>query len=277
MFGVSPKFFVVRAGEDFTVDDYIGLLGRLKSLGLESFQGEIFRSSQLEDWERNARRLEKRRAELGLRQDMFVAHFLIGGSLSSGSLTDQSWDGYFSRTLDMLSAFGTLRTVCVPTGKYTDDGTLTREMAESLMEDRLIHYASMAEEQGLNFAVEVITGSLLGYDRLAEIRRKYHLGNFGLNLDTGHANIMMGKEISSVCSMLPVYGTHIKDNDGRNPDELRPGKGTIDWKELVASLERSGYTGSYDFELSSPDDAEYPAAEKYLDQFINGNKTGGNL
>lgn len=277
MFGVSPKFFVVRAGETFTVDDYISLLGRLRPLGLESFQGEIFLSSALEDWERNACRLEKRRAELDLKQDMFVAHFLIVGSLSPESLTDPGWEGYFARTLDMLSAFGTLKTVCVPTGRYTDDGVMPRKTAESLMADRLIRYASMAEEHGLNFAVEVITGSLLDFRALSEIRRKHHIGNLGLNLDTGHANIMMGREISSVPSMLPVYGTHIKDNDGKNPDELRPGKGTIDWKELVASLEMSGYTGSYDFELSSPDDAEYPAAEKYLAQFINGNKTGGNL
>lgn len=276
MFGVSPKFFVVRCGENFTVDDYINTLERLPSLSLTNFQGEIFKEVQLEDWEENAPRLEEKASQLNLRQDMFVAHFLIEGSSSFDKISDGRYEKLFDRVLDMLSAFPSLKIVCVPIGRYIDDGKNDRDKAKELLSRRLVCYSEKAGAKGLNFAVEVISGALLDYRELAIIKEKNSLDNFGLNLDTGHANLIMHENISLIPSFLKVFGTHIKDNDGINADELKPGDGCIDWPKLISSLETSGYSGSYDFELSSSDDKEYLMAEDYLKQFINKNKTGGN-
>ena len=276
MFGVSPKFFAVRCGENYTVDDYIDALDILPRLSLKSFQGEIFKEDQLFDWEKNASKLEEKAIRLGLRQDMFVAHFLIEGSSSLERILDGKYEKLFGRVLKMLSAFHNLKTVCVPIGRYSDDGQRDREKAKELLSGRLVCYSRMAEAEGLNFAVEVITGALLDYRELAVFRDKYMLDNFGLNLDTGHANLIMHDEINLIPFILKVYGTHIKDNDGINPSELKPGDGSIDWKALINSLEENGYDGSYDFELSTQDDDEYILAVNYLKQFINKNKTGGN-
>ncbi len=277
MFGVSPKFFVVRSGEDYRVDDYVRMLDRVSSLGFESFQGEIFKESQIVDWEENAYRIEKRAGELGLIEDMFVAHFLMEGSVTSKAIKDERYDALYLRVLDIISVFKTLKTICVPIGKYIDDGENDREEDKRNLTKRLVFYSEKAEERGLNFAVEVIFGALMGYEELAGIKEKYKLSSFGLNLDTGNANLIMHDDIYKVPSILQVYGTHIKDNDGKNADEKKPGDGTIDWPKLIRALEENGYTGSYDYELSSPDDGEYIKASDFLKEIINKNKTGGNL
>lgn len=273
MFGVSPKFFVVRCGENFRVEDYICALDKLPPLSLDSFQGEILRESQIADWERNAYKVEEKAERLALRQDMFVAHFLIDGTTSPATLKDNRYDILFWRVLDILKAFKSLKTVSLPIGKYQG---VVNAGAKSLLSERLRRFSIEAGERGLEFGVEVITGALLDYRELSEIREKYSLSNFGLNLDTGHANLIMHEEITLIPSLLPVYGTHIKDNDGKKSDELKPGDGNIDWKALISALEDNGYRGSYDFELSSPDDGEYIKAQSYIKQFINQNKTGGN-
>lgn len=274
MFGVSPKFFVVRCGENFTVDDYINTLSVLPRLALDSFQGEIFKEEQLEDWEENAPKLEEKAVSLALRMDMFVAHFLIEGSLTYDKICDERYERLYERVLNMLSSFHDLKTICVPIGRYIRDEK--RKNAKKLLSERLVRYAEKAGEKGLNFAVEVISGALLDYRELKVIRDNQMLDNFGLNLDTGHANLIMHDEISLIPSMLRVFGTHIKDNDGICPAELKPGDGSIDWNALISALEENGYDGSYDFELASLDDNEYILASDYLKQFINKNKTGGN-
>lgn len=81
MFGVSPKYFIVRYGEDFTVEKYAEGLDRLHTLGFSFFQGEVYKVTQLKDWERNAGYLNQKANELNMKIEMFVAHFLFEGFL----------------------------------------------------------------------------------------------------------------------------------------------------------------------------------------------------
>lgn len=177
------------------------------------------------------------------------------------SLKDKKYEEYFLRVLEMASAFNGLKTICVPIGRFNSERT---EEAKEAMEKRIELFSSLSNKRGLLFAVEVMNGSLLGIPEIASFRKKKGIDNLGINLDTGHANLMLGKEIVNVPSMIPIYGTHIKDNDGINPDELKPGDGSIPWRELMSSLKKAGYMGSYDFELSTDRDEEYLAAISYL-------------
>lgn len=43
---------------------------------------------------------------------------------------------------------------------------------------------------------------------------------------------------------------HVHDNFGRTDDHLPPGKGGIDWRELLGSLETAGFNGMLMLELA---------------------------
>ncbi|RPI23728.1 MAG: sugar phosphate isomerase/epimerase [Acidobacteria bacterium] len=73
---------------------------------------------------------------------------------------------------------------------------------------------------------------------------------FGVCLDTGHANLAgdiydLPGRIGSRLKML-----HAHDNRGRHDDHLAPGQGRIDWQLLLERLASQGFVGPLMLELS---------------------------
>ena len=77
MIWVSPAFFFSLYSTDFTIDDYIRGLYKLKDLGLEGFQLEVFHPTRLSEWEQQSPRLAAKADALSLIPTQFVAHFLL--------------------------------------------------------------------------------------------------------------------------------------------------------------------------------------------------------
>ena len=75
--------------------------------------------------------------------------------------------------------------------------------------------------------------------------------NLGLNLDTAHACAQQ-LDIPSVIQWAGgrLFGLHISDSDGSVRDyHLTPGKGTLDWKKIMAALFKSPYDGDFNLEI----------------------------
>ena len=88
-----------------------------------------------------------------------------------------------------------------------------------------------------------------------------------LTLDTGHAHLC-----GCLYNMAEALGdrlafTHIHDNDLSYDTHLVPGNGTIDWKRLIAGLDRAGYTGPLNFELR--EDALLPEIKQIWEDHRN--------
>lgn len=87
------------------------------------------------------------------------------------------------------------------------------------------------------------------------LRLAQALGDVGLCLDTGHANIA-GQDVPG---MIRACGSrleclHLNDNYGRSDGlyedlHLLPGEGTLDWPAIFRALREVGYRGSYNLEL----------------------------
>jgi len=83
--------------------------------------------------------------------------------------------------------------------------------------------------------------------------RSYSADAMGFVLDNGHAHLFGAiGEYLNLCG-LRLYGVHISDNDGSKDEHSLPGTGTVQWKEFVGGLVRSGYAGPLTLEVHAYD------------------------
>lgn len=93
-------------------------------------------------------------------------------------------------------------------------------------------------------------------DDLLYLVKKLDSPNFGICLDTGHLN--MKKDIGYAESQRDfilktrdyLSALHIADNEGATDQHMMPfGKGSVDFKEVIATLKEIGYTGILNYEI----------------------------
>jgi sugar phosphate isomerase/epimerase len=105
--------------------------------------------------------------------------------------------------------------------------------------------AEEAEKAGLRLVIEPRVGETVSNtDAMLRLFEDVGSNNFGAILDTGHLNAQ--KEILplSVAKLgSKLFYVHVADNDGRDNLHLAPGKGSIDWDGLFATLRKTGYEG----------------------------------
>ncbi|HEX5692077.1 MAG TPA: sugar phosphate isomerase/epimerase family protein, partial [Roseiflexaceae bacterium] len=72
----------------------------------------------------------------------------------------------------------------------------------------------------------------------------------GMNFDPSHL-FPMGEISEMVVYEVGdrIFHTHLSDNDGTSNAHWRPGKGKIDWREVLRALQAVGYTGVLSIEL----------------------------
>lgn len=256
MIGVSPSFFFSKYTTDFTVEDYIDGLTFLKEMGIDAFQGEIYKKENISDWEENSHKLAKRYKELNLNMSLFVAHFFINYTLNFDSLFDDSYLSEIKRVCDIVKDnFEEVDTIVIPFGKYQvkDYKKENYQLIRTRLIELIKNITDILNAYDFKLALEIIPGSIIGgVDGLVRLIEETNADNLGYNFDTGHA-YCSGEVLTFVPSKLKgkIFGTHLKDNFGDVNLSLVMGKGNINWEELCNSLKYFGYNRSLDLEISS--------------------------
>jgi sugar phosphate isomerase/epimerase len=85
---------------------------------------------------------------------------------------------------------------------------------------------------------------------LVQLIAQFDGGEFGVCLDTGHANLSgdiydLPRQIGGRLKVL-----HVHDNHGDRDDHLPPGRGRIDWAFLMQRLAEQKFEGPLILELS---------------------------
>lgn len=115
--------------------------------------------------------------------------------------------------------------------------------------------AAACKDEGLQLAIESPLPHLIGGhpDEFDFILR--HVGeDAGVCLDTGHVSLGRAwRRFMDVAAGRLVH-VHASDNHGQFDDHLPPGEGSIDWREIVASLRGAGFAGWMILELGCPAD-----------------------
>ena len=133
--------------------------------------------------------------------------------------------------------------------------------------DNLRHMARIAAGCGINLAVENLGRfePLGDFDTLPKLVASVDEKNFGYCVDSGHAHAF-GQPVSQWLKQAggKLYETHFHDNHGglanwngsadfikSTPavdEHLPPGFGTIDWREVIRTLDEIGFPGPVGFE-----------------------------
>ncbi len=107
--------------------------------------------------------------------------------------------------------------------------------------------AGIASEHGFRVAVENLIGTEAKRleDLLADVP------GLGVNLDSAHACANRENPAELIRFFgRHVYGVHLSDSDGEPRDlHLTPGRGILNWEEIVKALDEVRYAGDFHLEL----------------------------
>lgn len=115
--------------------------------------------------------------------------------------------------------------------------------------------AGLASRSGVRLALEVIPNDLSTPEALLQwLDAELALGNAGICLDFGHANLMGGAPESAEALSGHIIATHVHDNGGELDNHLVPFEGTVDWPATLAAMWKIGYNGRLMFEVADNGD-----------------------
>ncbi len=144
-----------------------------------------------------------------------------------------------------------------------------REQAVSLFVEALKPLAEHAHHLGVMLLIEPEPGLLVETtDEYLEIAEKVDAPSIGLNFDVGHA-FCMSEDLPRQIAKLAKHTRHYHFEDiaeTRVHHHLIPGLGAIDFPEVVAAIQATGYDGWITVELypnvDDPDGAAQAAYDK---------------
>lgn len=255
MVGVAPTYFISRFGDGFTPTDIAASIPDIAAISGEGYQLEIYQENKAADWSENAvARIREAEEKTGTKATQFVAHYFLHGFGDPVSLRSDRGFEDFSRVVAAGTRFSTVSTITIPLPPFDAGGTVRPSEWKSLktaLREKLKRICGMAGERGLNIALELVPGNILGSPEMVlELREEPGLQSIGYNFDTGHAWACRER-----VDLLPaklegaIYGTHLKDNTQEAPFALAPGTGTIPWARVIGGLLASRYSGSWDVEF----------------------------
>lgn len=107
-------------------------------------------------------------------------------------------------------------------------------------------------------------------DQFKPVFEKYP--DLRMTLDTGHANIddAKGNRLAEFIRQFPdkIGHVHVSDNNGKQDEHLKAGKGTVNFKQFTTLLKESGYNGTITFEIFSPNPDELVASRNKIDRLL---------
>jgi len=123
--------------------------------------------------------------------------------------------------------------------------------------DRAVEIVGYAEKKGVCLALE--NGPFTVLKLIRDRIRAEGLGrNFGICLDTGHANLHREQHPSMLEHFFEEFNddllhVHISDNRGKVDEHSSPGEGNIDWSVVMPRLVNLRLKGQIIFEMNTSD------------------------
>jgi sugar phosphate isomerase/epimerase len=178
--------------------------------------------------------------------------------------------------LDLAAAFPSCTVVTLPIPDFDPIGVLSTarlESARAALCDLLRIRLEATAAAGKRLALELMPGSLVGgIEGFLRLRTEAGLEGLAYNFDVGHAWARK-ERVELVPALLgdALVGTHLCDNFGRENWKHCPGKGSVDWKRLVAAFDAECYKGSLDLEILCEPEAverEYEEGRAFLQSLV---------
>lgn len=121
--------------------------------------------------------------------------------------------------------------------------------------EQLRKSSAIASENGLQFAMEMRAGDFISsLDGVISIFNDCGVDNIGMVYDVAHAHAIseyLDLGIYKLGKYLKLV--HLSDNDGTRPFHYQPGKGNIDFKNIIDTLKKVNYDGYVVVDISGID------------------------
>ncbi|MBM3708750.1 MAG: sugar phosphate isomerase/epimerase [Actinobacteria bacterium] len=189
--------------------------------------------------------------------ELWSVHSPFGDGLDLSSL-DEPVRG---RTLDALRrAFELAANLCCKTVIVhpSAEPIALEERGERLRQAHrsLGKVVAMAQESNIPGAIEPLPRTCLANtaDEVAMLLEGAPEDWLGICLDVNHANV--GQDLVSFIRRFNfrIITLHISDNDGVDEKHWLPGRGVINWAEVMRALREIGYTGPLVYEVGLDDE-----------------------
>lgn len=174
------------------------------------------------------------------------------------------WRAAMKKSIRGTHLLGASRFVVHPLMPFYDRA----EGAETVWEMNLEFIADLADyakEYGVTVCVENLpfpVYPLASVEAVCELVDMLNRDNLKVCLDTGHAAIFFGSDISGAVRHIGkrLEVLHVHDNMGIQDEHLIPGDGIIDWDGFASALSEIGFAGTISLE-TSPKHALHPESE----------------
>jgi len=190
--------------------------------------------------------------ELGLKIVLFNQDVPVWDRVNRGYLVDPSRKAEFKHKLDEalhIAESLEVQKIMLPAGVELPG--MTREQQRECMLDNLSYAAPLAAEAGVLLTIEMLNPMdnpgyfLTSSQEAIEIIRQVDHPQVRFQFDTYHLQMMEGNLAQTLRQNIAWIG-HIQFAD--YPGRHEPGTGEIDFVQLSAAIEESGYEGSIGLE-----------------------------
>lgn len=121
--------------------------------------------------------------------------------------------------------------------------------------EQLKKSSEIASKNGLQFAMEMRAGDFISsVDGVISIFNDCGVDNIGMIYDVAHSHAIseyLDLNIYKLGKYLKLM--HLSDNDGTRPFHYQPGKGNIDFKNIIDTLKKVNYEGYVVVDISGVD------------------------
>jgi len=122
------------------------------------------------------------------------------------------------------------------------------------------HLRAFAKPLGVKILIENIPNELSTPERLVEFIQASRLDDIGVCFDCGHAHMMSNVSEAFETLKKHICSTHLHDNQRDKDSHLWPGKGSIDWKQMMELLRTLPQTPPLMLEIEG-EDKRNPSAD----------------
>jgi len=154
------------------------------------------------------------------------------------------------------------RNISITSGRCL--GGVPPEVAADLLTENLKPILDRADQLNVDVGIELEPGLYLEF--ITELRDWIgRLGSprFGANLDIGHSVVAAERIDESILTLAGrIWNLHVEDLPGRKHYHTIPGGGTLDWRQLAATLKTIGYDRGLTVELYTETADPYTAARE---------------
>lgn len=240
--GTSSGMFTNFSQEEFD---------KFKNTGIDCVElSGVFNGKSDEERESLCNAIKERAEKAGI--EIWSIHLPFSAVLDLSLIDDEIRNNMIKECVKIINLCERLKPkkyVIHPSSEPIKDEDRPTRIKNSIASLKILN--DVVKKQGAQLAVEDLPRTCLGNTHTELLEIVNAVGNgLGICFDSNHMLKENPEELVAAAGHL-ITTVHISDYDGIDERHWLPGKGIINWNNVISELVKSGYKGPFMFEVSS--------------------------